>query len=164
MKIELRNVKHAKFASQETDCFQASVYINGKRMGTVCNEGRGGPNGYHPTALFEALTGYAKTLPKVLTEYDDPTDPSKKWEFELDADCVIDDALKRWQYRDLMMRAMRDRVVFINRAGDLMQTGRLSKERLTQIVDNPSLLGDATTILNRLNPETALELYMAHSK
>lgn len=63
MKIELKNVKHAKFASEETDCFEASVYIDGKKAGTVSNDGRGGPNRYLPNTLYMALDDHAKTLP-----------------------------------------------------------------------------------------------------
>lgn len=65
MKIELRNVKHSEFASQETDCFEASVYIDGKRAGTVSNAGHGGCNNYHPHDLAKRINAYAKTLPKI---------------------------------------------------------------------------------------------------
>ena len=44
MKIELKNIKHAEFASEETHCYTASLYIDGKRVGTVGNDGHGGPD------------------------------------------------------------------------------------------------------------------------
>jgi len=62
MKIELKNVKHSEFASRETDCFQASVYIDGKKAGTVGNDGQGGCNHYNPWKLADILSGNAKTL------------------------------------------------------------------------------------------------------
>lgn len=84
MKIELKNVKHAAFASQETDCFQASVYIDGARAGEVSNEGHGGPNRYEPWALQTRINEYAKTLPSV--HYHGMDLPQ-------DADTLIGDAL-----------------------------------------------------------------------
>jgi hypothetical protein len=69
MKIELKNVKHSEFASQETDCFQASVYIDGKKAGTVQNDGHGGCNYYEPWELADTLNEYANTLPPVRYEY-----------------------------------------------------------------------------------------------
>ena len=42
MKIELKNIKLAQFASQETNCYQASIYVDGKKSGTVRNDGQGG--------------------------------------------------------------------------------------------------------------------------
>jgi len=45
-KIELKNLKVAEFASQETTCFEATVYVDGKRFCTVRNEGSGGPDSH----------------------------------------------------------------------------------------------------------------------
>ena len=42
MKIELKNIKHSAFASQETHCYEAALYIDGKRWGIVGNDGYGG--------------------------------------------------------------------------------------------------------------------------
>jgi hypothetical protein len=64
MKIELKNVKHSVFASHETDCFNAAIYIDGKKAGTVENSGQGGCDLIHPRALGEQIEAYAKTLPQ----------------------------------------------------------------------------------------------------
>ena len=64
MKIELKNIKYTAFQSQETHCFEASVYIDGKKAGTVSNDGRGGSNNYFPNTLYATLDDHAKTLPK----------------------------------------------------------------------------------------------------
>ena len=63
MKIELKNLKYAEFASQETHCFEASLYVDGKRIGVVANDGQGGCNGYTPHTAWETINEYAKTLP-----------------------------------------------------------------------------------------------------
>jgi len=47
MKITIKNVKIAKFASEETLCFECSVYVDGKRAFVASNDGRGGCNSYH---------------------------------------------------------------------------------------------------------------------
>lgn len=43
MKLELRNVHFSERMSDETNCFSATVYVNGKRVGEVENRGCGGP-------------------------------------------------------------------------------------------------------------------------
>jgi hypothetical protein len=63
MKIELKNVKFAAFASEETLCYSATVYIDGKKAGTACNRGYGGPDQFFPPGLRATLDAYAKTLP-----------------------------------------------------------------------------------------------------
>jgi hypothetical protein len=48
MEITIKNLKIAEFASQETLCFEATVYVNGKRSFTAHNNGHGGCNCYYP--------------------------------------------------------------------------------------------------------------------
>ena len=40
--VELKAVKYSVWASQETNCFEAKLYVNGKLAGYVDNAGRGG--------------------------------------------------------------------------------------------------------------------------
>lgn len=44
--LSVKNVKCAEFASEETMCFEATLYVDGKSVGRVSNDGRGGPNTY----------------------------------------------------------------------------------------------------------------------
>ncbi len=45
-RVEIKNLKYAAFASQETSCFEATIYVDGKRFCTARNEGSGGPDAY----------------------------------------------------------------------------------------------------------------------
>lgn len=40
--FELKNIKHSEFASQETNCYQATLHIDGKPFANVSNDGHGG--------------------------------------------------------------------------------------------------------------------------
>ncbi len=42
MEIALKSIKHSAFASQETHCYEANLYIDGKKIGQVSNDGHGG--------------------------------------------------------------------------------------------------------------------------
>jgi hypothetical protein len=42
MKLSLKNIKHTEWASEETHCYRASLYVDGKPVAVVSNEGRGG--------------------------------------------------------------------------------------------------------------------------
>ena len=46
--IELRKFKHAEFASEETNCFEAEVWVNGRPGFHAKNDGRGGYDHYTP--------------------------------------------------------------------------------------------------------------------
>ena len=62
-RVSIKNLKVSDFASQETDCFEASVYIDGVRKGIASNDGNGGSNNYYPRTLYDELNAIAKTLP-----------------------------------------------------------------------------------------------------
>tara|TARA_R100000315_G_C5222570_1_gene134192 strand:+ start:860 stop:1402 length:543 start_codon:yes stop_codon:yes gene_type:complete len=46
MKIELKNIKHFESLSEETCCFNANLYVDGKKVGKVSNRGTGGCHDY----------------------------------------------------------------------------------------------------------------------
>ena len=96
MNIELKNVKHSEFASHETPCFQASVYIGGKRAFQVSNDGQGGCHFYHPfdqvgKTLFKQAFEYAQNLPK--RKYEE----FGGFEVNMDLDMIINDLFGEWQ-------------------------------------------------------------------
>jgi hypothetical protein len=69
--IELKSVKFSEWNSEETNCFQAMVYFNGKRAGMASNEGRGGCTWVRPTDNIEdykALVAHCEALVKSNSE------------------------------------------------------------------------------------------------
>lgn len=84
--VELRNVHYYARMSEETDCFDATVYVDGKKVGTVSNHGQGGPNDYSfDTRPYDARAA-AMRPPKV---YGDRSYP-----FELDD--LVGEAFDVW--------------------------------------------------------------------
>ena len=67
--IELKAIKHSAFASHETHCFEANIYINGKLFCNVSNDGQGGSNRYDKniTKLCERIS---EELPEWHSEWD----------------------------------------------------------------------------------------------
>jgi len=96
-RVELRAVKYAAFASEETSCFSATVYINGEKAGTVDNDGHGGSNRYSTSALHYTLNAIAATLPDYVYTVGDRTESMKQ-----DADMLVGDLLEAFlEHRDL---------------------------------------------------------------
>jgi hypothetical protein len=80
MKLELKNIKHTAWASEETHCYQASLYVNGKPVAIVSNDGRGGTDRDYPHPKIEAHTyrfvmtevhAYFKSLPNTPSEWNE---------------------------------------------------------------------------------------------
>lgn len=68
MSISLKNFKYYDSMSEETLCFEASVYFNGKRIGDVRNDGHGGEAHFRADwktcshALIEQAEAWAKAF------------------------------------------------------------------------------------------------------
>ena len=70
MKIELKKIEFYERMSEETNCFAADLYINGKKVGYVKNDGQGGQTDYRgyskaDNEVIAKAEAYCKTLPKV---------------------------------------------------------------------------------------------------
>lgn len=70
MKIELKKISFNERMSEETSCFVADLYINGKRVGYVKNDGHGGCTDYRGNSkednqVIADAEAYCKTLPDI---------------------------------------------------------------------------------------------------
>lgn len=70
MKIELKKVEFSERMSEETNCFVADLYINGKNVGYVKNDGHGGCTDYRGNSkqdneVIAQAEAYCKTLPDI---------------------------------------------------------------------------------------------------
>jgi hypothetical protein len=75
MNIELKNIKHSSFASHETNCYSASIYVDGKKAGTVDNQGYGGADNIHwnDSVFGQSVEDWAASQPNIKTEYGEMT-------------------------------------------------------------------------------------------
>lgn len=155
MKIELKNIKHAGFASQETDCFNATVYIDGEKAGTVSNEGHGGPNHYNPRDLEAKLDTHGKTLPPI---------EAYGTSLPQTADILIGELLNDFLAAKQLKGKLRNRVVFI-REGKVFETKTIKPEALAQHLTTPAVFAPlkADKILNTLPLDEAVRLFRAHA-
>lgn len=107
--IELRNIKHTAWASQETHCYQASLYVDGKLWGTVSNEGHGGPDDFAPAKGFS----YSDLIS--LNKRIKATMPSIEFEggsFAPDLELICGDLVNEWLRTREFNKAMRSKVLF----------------------------------------------------
>ena len=104
MKIELKAIRYAAFSSQETNCYSANLYVDGRKIGTVGNDGHGGPDHFRGDhAAFAAADAWCKAnLPK--------------WEmngrfFETDLEMRCGELVDAWIIARDLKTAMRTKVL-----------------------------------------------------
>ena len=160
-KIELKNLKHSDFASQETYCFEASVYIDGKKAGTVSNQGCGGCHSYHPNTLYPLLKAEADKLPphewrlneEVLT-------------IQPDADTIISELVTEALTAKDLKSGMRRRILFVGDDGSVYETQAMTAAALAVQLVRADLYEKlkTKTILNLLPFPEALSIYIKGAK
>ena len=100
--LEVKNISHYARGSEETPCYNATVYINGKRAIEVSNEGHGGcdrqdtyPNIEERCLVQQAnewcIKKYGKKTHKYMSNGEE-----KSFEIEMDLEHVCQDALYDW--------------------------------------------------------------------
>ncbi len=106
MKIEVKNVKVNQRLSEETTCFSATVYIDGKRAGEVGNHGHGGPNHYYfaNQEIYQRFEAFCKAMP--------PHICSDGYELAMDADLYLDDLINEQAQQKHLKRLCKKETLF----------------------------------------------------
>jgi len=113
-RITLKNIKHAEFASEETHCYSASVYFDGKRVGEVKNDGHGGADYEYITNAdgWKAMQEHIATLPEVVTDMYDPHDKSKAFTYPNTLEGICSDLVTDWLIDKDLKKVTRGKVAF----------------------------------------------------
>jgi hypothetical protein len=142
MKIELRKVAHYPRMSEETEAFNADLYIDGVKRATVQNDGKGGCNMVHPWQVMDEINKYAATLP--------PEEMFGRM-VPISGDYLISTVLAEHLIANDLKKALKKKILFIRdgkcyetKGGFIDETGKLK-------------------ILNDLPFAEALELYKKHA-
>ena len=160
-KIELKNLKHSDFASQETYCFEASVYIDGKKAGTVSNQGCGGCHSYHPNTLYQILAKEAAKLPHHEWRLNDEV-----LSVAPDADTIISELVTEALTAKDLKSGMRRRILFVGEDGSVFETQAMTAAALAVQLNRTDLFEKlkTKTILNLLPFPEALSIYIKGAK
>jgi hypothetical protein len=162
MKVELKNLKHSEFASRETNCFEATVYINGKRAFYARNDGNGGADLYAPidnqdrgefTSLLNDLINHCLTLPKWGSEFGDADN------MDVTPEILIGNLVNKMLDSKKLKKSLKAKVLFINENG-IYQTAYGNKRPVDQnLIDMVKEENPDSIVLNCLAFNEALSLY-----
>jgi len=140
-KIELKNIKHTAWMSEETHCYQATLYVDGVKWGTVSNQGHGGcdnfygDEGYNYDTL-EELNG------RIRDTFEPYTYGDKSLDQNLEMVCA--DLVNQWLRDKDFSRAMKSKVLFTK--PDVQGVWQL-------VVKKPHTLETTLTALRSANPQ-----------
>ena len=108
-KIELKSVKHLAANSQETHCFNAVLYVDGRRFATVRNDGWGGPDEVNRVSdKGETIAELENRIGETYDTWKGAYNDDNKMTLRI----VVGDLMNEWVRRDEFKKLMR-RVTFI---------------------------------------------------
>jgi len=161
MKLELKAIKHTEWASEETHCYQASLFVDGKPVAIVSNDREYD----HPKckvdyrATMKAVHEYFKSLPKAESGLTNPD--GTPWMSQPSLEGWCGDQVNDWLSAKELKRKMKSYV--------LIQL--LSKEGIYQTKYHPTTTkgewvinkqaGETRRILNDMPFDEALALWRA---
>ncbi len=185
--LELKNVKHAAFASHETHCFEATVYVDGERFAYVSNEGTGGADHLRSTLAGETWASFnrrclevAKRInPNAVETYDEvDRDEKHPWPYPDDwytkhsmtaqqvLEAVICEKVNEWLAKKEMRRVLNREFVFVS--GDQLVVWKKKQRAFAdRSVDEciqkiRSANPDLGSCLNIMAQDEALKVFVSH--
>jgi hypothetical protein len=160
MKIELKALKYSDFASQETHCFHANIYIDGKKAGWAENNGHGGMTNIQPRQLYETIRQCTDKIPPRIVDFNGTT-----LTLEASPDSYVDELVTLALHERDLKRAMKTRILF-TRGNQVFETQKFDAAKLSAAVNHPQVCEklDADKILNLLPVAEALEIYAARMR
>jgi hypothetical protein len=175
MKLELKNIKHSEFASEETHCYQATLYVDGKKMAEVKNDGQGGSDyqwalkPFTEKDLDKVRDWCIKNLPKWTSEYD-----KKKEENDTDLEMWCGEEVNKFLVSRDLKRKLNKKIIY-EQNKELWEYSFKGVKKLEQKhlisfvngvakakVENNENWKNVTAILNTLPFDKALEIYRKH--
>lgn len=146
-RVQLKNVKYSEWASQETNCFQATVYIDGKKVGSCQNEGSGGPTSFFPEHLVDTLNQIAKE--ELKPEWT-PPEWGESIMIEPDAEILVDKLLCDHLIERDIKKTMKKYVLFTKKGqkGVWQKKGSVAPES-----------GEVDLVLNSLPLDEIVEIF-----
>lgn len=162
MKITVKNLKVAAFASEETLCFNATVYVDGKPAFAAANQGHGGCNNYWPlkggnNSMEKAVMKWAEAQPKIVTDMKMGGAP---FEYQPGIDHYVDAAITRYQYEQDAKKALKKVTVI---QGGVLFTYKAPAAKLEQIRDHITKEDANSIFLNDLPFDQAVDMFVQHA-
>jgi hypothetical protein len=150
-RFTLKSLKHSEFASQETHCYQANLFLDGVKVAQVGNDGHGGCDHSH----FVSKEAEAKAIAAITAERTDDAEsysPYSALEFTC---CDLVNAHLESKEVTKVANKVRNRVVYIDQDGDIRTTKicKGSAENLQSWVEHCRKEWSPKSILNDMTAD-----------
>ncbi len=158
MQLEIKNLKVSEFMSEETLCFECTLYIDGQSRMIVSNRGHGGCDDHRPSKKsisndemnkdLDNLYAYCKTLPPRQTDFG---------EIEVSLDILVSELVEDYEIKRLLKKDLKKKVCLV-KDDKFYSLKEKPTARLIQIVRDTQE-PEGYTVLNSLPFNEAFPIY-----
>jgi hypothetical protein len=166
MDIQIKSFKESQFASEETLCYQAVIYVDGVRAIAASNEGHGGCDNYQRLDITPAAkAAFDEAMAKIEAHVKtlDPIDMSKhgiEEPMDWDAELFINTAVSDFSTMKYLKRQMIRRVVCVEEGKPAFELSWKGLKKLTEAhIAKAEKQNPTAIVLNRLPIQEAFDLY-----
>lgn len=159
--LELKNIKYAAFNSHETDCFEATIYKDGKRWCFASNDGRGGE-----TMLYALNDGSPSELRREIETINaglgEKTEKisGKNYTFKLTVEMLVNNLLTEHLIEKDIKSLLKRRICFVKNGAvhELAAKFKPTKETINAVLNSDFWKSGDYILLNGL-PLTEVRKY-----
>ena len=118
MKLEIKNLNVCEFASEETLCFQCTLYMDGQSRMIVSNRGHGGCDEYRPSKKsisndelnqdLKKLETYCKSLPKIPAKLN-----GQDLELDVCLESLVQDLIEDYEIKRLLKKKLKKKICLV---------------------------------------------------
>lgn len=171
MNLTLKNIKHAAFASEETYCYSAVLYLDGKALAIVGNDGQGGCDYVHPATRTMDMNVYRSALEEITAFFLGQPEKATGIPNPDGTEFMMRDTLETWCSYQVslflaakeMSRELKKHIIFVKNKNDsdlfrlkIVDMSKISILKARIKKDFPD-----SVILNDLSKEDAFGLWLA---
>ena len=115
--IKLKNIKYAAFASEETNCYKATLYVDGKRFAYLSNDGHGACDRQEPIEpyTYKDLAQLEKTIAKEYPKWG--SEFGGEDEYDTTLEIVCGNLMNDWHCEKEIKRTLK-KITFIKSVDD----------------------------------------------
>ena len=159
-KLEVKNISYYARGSEETPCYNATVYINGKKAIEVSNDGHGGCDRQdtYPNIEERGLVQQADKWCVAKFGQETWEHGGKTYSTDLDLEHYCHQQLYDWLDKKALKKDMKGKYLFVEK-GQLMAYKRIASDTETTFKDFFKKNHPTSKCLNFLPFDDALKLY-----
>lgn len=158
-KLELKSIHHSATLSQETHAFSANIYVNGKKVGQVRNEGHGGCDLVHlekDSVSLSDLNKYCLSIEPPKSDKDKQLEDKYQFSVTYDFEIWCCEQVNRFLAKKELRSKLKSNIVLIEDGKVYMYRCKPTAENIKTVKKRDKI----KQVLNEMNFDDALDAFL----